>query len=153
MNFTYAILTNLFGPNDRFDEVNGHVIPSLVSKFHRAAREGGAVTVWGSGRARRDFLLSKDAAAALRLAGQLHSGPINVATGVTVPIKEIVECLSRVSGVTDVTWDTTKPDGQLDRSYDVSRLANLGFRNRFSLEEGLRTTYAWYSENFPNVRK
>ena len=153
MDFTYAILTNLFGPNDRFDEVNGHVVPSLISKFYRAAREGGPVTVWGSGLPRRDMLFSKDAAVAIHRAGQQYSGPINIATGVAVPIMDVVECLSRISGVSDVTWDTSKPDGQLERNYDVSRLSGLEFRCRFSLEEGLRRTYEWYAENFPNVRK
>jgi len=152
MNFTYVLLTNLYGLHDRFDEAHGHVIPSLISKFHRAAREGGKVTIWGTGRARRDFLFSSDAASAIRLVGQKASGPINVASGMTVPVSSVVDCLSRISGVSDVAWDDTKPDGQLDRSYDVTRLRELGFHPRVGLEEGLRLTYEWYSRSYPNVR-
>jgi GDP-L-fucose synthase len=152
VDFTYPIVTNLFGPHDKFDEAHGHVIPSLISKFHRAAQTGGQVSVWGSGKARRDFMFAADAADAIVLAGDKAQGPINIASGVTVPIAAVVTALSETSGVADVVWDPTKPDGQLDRSYDVSRLAALGFTNRYSLQDGLKLTYDWYAANYPNVR-
>lgn len=152
MDFAYPIVTNLFGPHDRFDEAHGHVIPSLVSKFHRAARTGAEAAVWGTGRAKRDFMYGSDAAAAIVLAGVKHSGPINIASGNTVPIAEVVGYLSAVSGVSRVVWDKTKPDGQLDRSYDISLLKGLGFQPQVSLEQGVEATYRWYASSYPNVR-
>lgn len=152
MDYLYAIVTNLFGPHDKFDETHGHVIPSLVSKFHRAARTGEAPAIWGTGRARRDFLFSHDAAAAIILAGQSASGLINIASGTTVPIASVVEALRQVARIPEVHWDSTKPDGQLDRSYDTSLLQALGYKPRYTLEEALRITYEWYAENYPNVR-
>ncbi|MBC8131297.1 MAG: NAD-dependent epimerase/dehydratase family protein [Rhizobiaceae bacterium] len=152
MDYAYAIMTNLYGPNDRFDIENGHVIPSLVAKFHAASREKTAVNVWGTGVARRDFLHADDAARALLTIGKAHSGLFNIASGTTVPIGRVVEILSEVSGVADVEWDRTKPDGQLDRSYDVTRIAQLGFEVHHTLETGLAETYEWYASRYPDVR-
>lgn len=153
MRFAYPILTNIYGPHDRFDVVHGHVVPSLVAKFHAAAQSGGEVTVWGTGRAERDFIYADDAAAALIKIKNEFEGPINVATGNVVPIRSIVEILAEISGVERVSWDTSKPDGQLERSYDVTHLRNLGFAPRQSIASGLRKTYDWYAHNYPDVRR
>lgn len=153
MSFAYPIMTNIYGPHDRFDAVHGHVIPSLVAKFHAAAKTGTHVDVWGTGRAERDFIFAADAAEALLRVGDAGEGPINVATGSVVPIRRVVEILSEHSGVTDVRWDATKPDGQLERSYDVSKLSALGFAASTTIEDGLRQTYDWYLENFATVRR
>jgi GDP-L-fucose synthase len=150
--YAYPIMTNIYGPHDRFDAVHGHVVPSLVAKFHAAATSGRPVEVWGTGRAERDFLFASDAADALLMIADRHEGPINVATGSTVPIRAVVEILSRHTGVTDVRWDETKPDGQLERSYDVSKLNALGFSPAMSIADGLRDTYDWYASAYPNVR-
>jgi GDP-L-fucose synthase len=147
LDFLYPIVTNLFGPHDRFDEQHGHVVPSLISKFHRASVEGSEVQVWGAGIAKRDFMFARDAASAIVLASRTTSGPINIATGATVPIRDVVELLSKIAAVPDVKWDASKPDGQLDRSYDVRRLVELGFQPKFTLEEALRITYDWYQKH------
>ncbi|MCF2903376.1 NAD-dependent epimerase/dehydratase family protein [Octadecabacter sp. CECT 8868] len=152
MSYAYAILTNLYGPGDRFDVENGHVIPSLVCKFLAAKNEGSAVPVWGRGRARRDFLYVEDAAAALVHMVDNGEGRINVATGNTLPIARVVEILSEVSGVTGINWEHDKPEGQLDRSYDVSRLRDIGFTHSWSLRDGLKATYDWYQENHAKAR-
>lgn len=153
MGFAYAILTNLYGPEDRFDTEYGHVIPSLVAKFHAAVQNGSPINVWGTGVAKRDFLYADDAAEALLAIAKTETGAFNIATGHTVPVRRVVEILMELSGVTNVSWDATKPDGQLDRSYDVSKLAKLGFRPKNSLESGLAETYKWYSERYPDVRR
>ena len=150
--FAYPIMTNLYGPHDRYDPVHGHVVPSLIAKFHAAAMRGGHVDVWGTGRAERDFLFADDAARALTLVCQSGEGPINVATGKTVAVREIVNILVELTGVTDVRWDATKPDGQLERSYDVSKLLALGFDPAHKIVDGLHRTYDWYAAQFPNVR-
>lgn len=153
LDFMYPIVTNLFGPHDRYDEVHGHVVPSLISKFYNATKTGAPVQVWGTGAAQRDFMFASDAAAAIVLANRTKSGQVNIATGETVPIRALVEALSEIAGITNVTWDPSKPDGQLDRTYDVSHLRELGFRPRLSLKEALRLTYDWYVANYPNVRR
>lgn len=154
LDYAYGVSTNLFGPHDRFDEQHGHVLPSLVSKFHRAARDGGAVTVWGSGVPRRDFLYSRDAARALRLIGEGFTGPINLATGTSISIKETAELIRAIADpAIEINWDRSKPDGQRLRDYDVSKLRALGFVPAFSLEAALAETYRWYADNAAQARR
>ena len=153
LRFEYPIMTNIYGPHDRFDPVHGHVVPSLVAKFFEAKQSGGAVDVWGTGRAERDFLYADDAAEALIKIGATFEGPINVATGRTVPIRRVVEILSADSGVENVRWDSTKPDGQLERSYNVEKLDSLGFVPRVTLQEGLDRTFQWFATHYPDVRR
>lgn len=154
LDFAYGISTNLFGPHDRFDEKFGHVIPSLVSKFHKGKILGEKVTIWGTGKAERDFLFGADAALALRLIGEQYQGPINLATGNSVSIRETVSTLQKISKYGgEIEWDASKPDGQKLREYDTSRLRSLGFEPRHSFEEALSITYKWYVENYSRARK
>ena len=154
LDYAFCISTNLYGPHDRFDEHHGHVLPSLISKFYRAAKFGGAVTVWGSGSPRRDFLYCKDAASALRLIGEDYTGAINMATGTNVSIREIAELIGLIAGSEiEIRWDASKPDGQRLRDYDCSKLRALGFLPKYDLEAGLEETYRWYAENFEKARR
>lgn len=154
LDFAYLISTNLFGPNDKFDEAHGHVIPSLISKFHRAVVDNGTVSVWGTGTPQRDFLYVKDAARAMSLVGDAFSGPINLATGTGTSIKEAVELIAAVSGYKgEVKWDRTKPDGQKLRAYDVSKLHALDFRPRYSLHDAVAETFSWFDENYLIIRR
>lgn len=153
IEFAFCISTNLYGPHDRFDEKWGHVIPSLISKFYHAKKNNEDVTVWGSGSACRDFLFSEDAAHALRVIAEQYNGPINLATGQSHTIKETVEIIRDVSGFNkNIIWDTTKPNGQELRKYNVEKLNALGFTINNSLEQGLRKTYEWYCSNTSNIR-
>jgi GDP-L-fucose synthase len=153
MDYACAISTNLFGPNDRFDELNGHVVPSLISKFHRAVRSEGTVVAWGSGTPTRDFLYSEDAAAALVILLARGHGAYNLASGTHVTIRTLVETIATVSGYDgDITWDPSKPDGQSSRSFNIERLTDLGWRPDTSLEEALRQTFDWYATNASTAR-
>lgn len=154
LDFAYCVSTNLFGPHDRFDEQSGHVLPSLISKFHRAVRDGSVVTVWGSGTPRRDFLYSKDAARAMRLIGEGFTGPINLATGTSISIQDTADLIRRIAGHTsEVRWDRSKPDGQRLRDYDVAKLRALGFMPAYTLEAALAETYHWYTDNAAQARR
>lgn len=154
LDYAYCVSTNLFGPHDRFDEQFGHVLPSLLSKFLRANRTGGGVTIWGSGTPQRDFLYSKDAALAMRMIGEGFTGPINLATGKAISIAETVQAVAEVSGFEGaVEWDRSKPDGQKLRAYDVGKLAALGFAPRYTLREALAETYAWLERNAATARR
>ena len=154
LEFAYCISTNLFGPHDRFDERHGHVIPSLISKFHRAVAAGERVTVWGSGAPLRDFLYVADAAHALRRIGEAGSGPINLASGHAVSIRAVAELIADIAGYRDeILWDRAKPDGQLRRGYDVFRLRALGIGPGRPLREALAETYAWFAAHAAAVRR
>lgn len=154
LEYAFAICTNLFGPNDRFDEVGGHVVPSLLSKFHRGVTEGGPVLVWGTGRATRDFLYSTDAARALMTLLEAGNGVYNVASGSHVSVRELVGDIIGVSGYTgEVEWDETKPDGQAARSYDITRLTSLGWLPLVDLNTALAETYAWYAHHVASARR
>lgn len=152
LRFAYPIMTNIYGPHDRFDAEHGHVIPSLIAKFHRAAMNGVAVDVWGTGSAERDFIYAADAADALIRIGRHMEGPVNVATGHVCSIREVVEVLSAHTGVVDIRWDATKPDGQLERSYNIDRLTSLDFKPQMTIKQGIGRTMDWYTDNYPNVR-
>ena len=147
LEWAYVVSCNLFGPRDKFDTEFGHVVPSLVAKFHRAKETGGMVTVWGDGSAQRDFLYVDDCAAAVLRIMEAGRGPVNIGSGTVYRIRDIVETLARVAGMEDrIEWDASKPNGQDYRAYDLSRLNALGFRPAHSLEEGLRATWEWYRD-------
>lgn len=154
LDYAYCVSSNLFGPHDKFDEQHGHVIPSLLSKFHRALRDGGAVTVWGSGTPMRDFLYVKDAARAVRMVGERFTGAINLASGHPMSIQTTVDLIRNVSRFAgELYWDRSKPDGQLLRDYDVSRLRSIGFEPAYDLRQGLQETFEWLVRNEATVRR
>jgi GDP-L-fucose synthase len=149
--FVAAMPTNLYGPGDNFDLEAGHVVPSLIRKFHEAKKRGGPVQLWGRGTARRDFLFVDDAVEALvllmdRYEGDDPHGFVNVGSGTEVSIGELAELVAKVVGYEgEVHWDASKPDGAPRRLLDCERIQALGWAPKYSLEEGLRATYAWYS--------
>jgi GDP-L-fucose synthase len=154
IEYAFAICTNLFGPDDRFNEATGHVVPSLLSKFYRGVTEGGPVTVWGTGTATRDLLYSADCACALMVLLQDGHGTYNVASGSNVSVQELVEEIIEVTGYSGlVEWDTTKPDGQAARAYDITRLASLGWAPQVDLRTALAETYDWYSRHASSARR
>jgi GDP-L-fucose synthase len=140
--------TNLYGPNDNFDLQSSHVLPALIRKFHEAKlAKSRAVTLWGTGSPRREFLHVDDLAdATIQLADSYSSGEVvNVGTGIDVTIRELAEIIQRVVGFEgELEFDTSKPDGTPRKLLDVSRLHALGFRAKISLEDGVRSTYDWY---------
>ena len=154
LDYAFCLATNMFGPFDKYDEQHGHVVPTLISKFHRAVGSGERIVVWGTGTPTRDFLYSKDVARFLRVIGASYTGSINLASGATVTIRELVEMLRRVSGYKGVIeWDQTKPNGQELRRYDISKLKALRLAPKFDLETALDETYRWYEENIESVRR
>jgi GDP-L-fucose synthase len=151
-NSIHLIPTNLYGPRDHFDEVHGHVIPSLIKRFVEAAESNAPeVTVWGTGRATREFIYVADAALGIAQAAEGYDEPepVNLGSGVETPIRELVERVAALAGFTGaIRWDATKPDGQPRRSLDVSRARErFGFIATTPLDEGLRRTVDWYREH------
>ena len=152
LDYAYAISTNLYGPHDRFNSDYGHVIPSLLSKFEAAKTNGSTVEIWGDGSPTRDFLYSSDAAKGLRLLMKSGSGRYNLASGTAYSIRILVETISKLYPGIPYRWDTTKPLGQLKRSYDTSALERLGFSCDYTLQSGLEATVAWMRENLEGLR-
>ncbi len=148
-NSIYLLPTNLYGPGDNFDLETSHVIPALIRKCQEAKAQGeGHVTVWGTGRATREFLFVRDAARGVRLAAERYDSPdpINLGAGREITIRELVETIALLTGFEgDVRWDATKPDGQPRRMLDTSRAwEHFGWRAQTDFETGLRETIEWY---------
>jgi GDP-L-fucose synthase len=154
LDYAFCVSTNLFGPSDKFDENFGHVIPSLISKFYQAKKQGSPIVVWGTGSPQRDFLYSKDAATALLHIADVHTGAINLASGAPVTIRDAVEALQEISGFEgNVVWDTSKPNGQQMREYDMQLLRSIGIKPRYQFKDALRETYTWYAANIDRARR
>jgi GDP-L-fucose synthase len=148
MPYAFAFSSNLYGPHDRFNTETGHVIPSLVKKFHDAKQAGTSVTVWGDGSAQRDFIYIKDVSRALHTIMDSIDGLVNLASGRSERIRDIVEVLAAHTGMKErIVWDTSKPSGYILRTYDVSRLRAAGFTCQYTLEKALDETYDWYAEH------
>ncbi|MGZ3420124.1 MAG: GDP-L-fucose synthase family protein [Polyangiales bacterium] len=148
---------NLYGPFDNFDLSSSHVIPALIRKYREAqARGDGEVVAWGTGRPVRDFVYIDDAARAIVRGAEIYSGPdiINISSGVPTTIKDLVETIARLVGYQGrITWDSTKPDGQMLKGFDVTRMKEwLHYECPTPLEEGLRKTIAWFEENRASAR-
>ncbi|BAP54583.1 GDP-L-fucose synthase [Thioploca ingrica] len=140
--------TNLYGPGDNFHLTHSHVLPALIRKFHEAKLHGeSAVSVWGSGNPRREFLHVDDLAdAALFLMQHYDSEAIiNIGVGKDIRIRELAELVKEVVGYPGaIQFDTSKPDGTLQKLLEVSRLQALGWQARISLRAGIESTYQWY---------
>ncbi|MEO5580610.1 MAG: GDP-L-fucose synthase [Gemmatimonadaceae bacterium] len=143
--------TNLYGENDNFDLQGSHVLPALIRKFHEAreARESGQdarVRLWGHGTARREFLHVDDAAdAAITLMESGATGLFNVGSGGDLTIRELAGLVASIVGYDGpVEWDSSKPDGTPRKLLDSSKIRATGWEPRIPLDEGLRSTYAWY---------
>ena len=148
--------TNLYGPGDNFDLRNSHVLPALLRKFHDAKLEGRKeVTVWGTGKPRREFLHADDLASAAMYLMQHYDEEeiINVGTGEDVTIAELAGLVSQAVGFAGkIVFDTTKPDGTPRKLLDVTRLHALGWRHQIPLANGIQSTYDWYLQNIDSAR-
>jgi len=144
--------TNLYGPNDNFDINNGHVLPSLIAKFHGSLEksEHWVVKLWGDGSPKREFLHVDDLAEACVKCMEVYNEPepINVGTGEDVTIKELAETIVDVVGYKNYyEWDTDKPNGTPRKVLNVDKMKSLGWEPKIGLREGIESTYEWYKEN------
>jgi GDP-L-fucose synthase len=147
--YTSAMPTNLYGPNDNYDLANSHVLPALLRKAHEAKKRGEKeLVVWGSGQPMREFLYVDDLAdACVHLMEIDYDGPlVNVGTGTDVTIRELAETVMKTVGFDGrIVFDASKPDGTPRKLLDVSRLKGLGWTARTDLTTGVRLAY----ENAP----
>ena len=164
-DFRSVMPTNLYGPNDNFDLKSSHVLPALLRKFHTAVLDNtDHVSVWGSGKPRREFMHVDDMAAAClhlmalpkkeyRSRVEPACSHVNVGTGSDVSIRELAEMIAAITGFTGkIDFDTSMPDGTPRKLLDVGRLDSLGWRHEISLESGLRLTHEWMVRHWETIR-
>lgn len=167
--FLAVMPTNLYGPGDNFDLKNSHVLPALIRKMHEAKSTGQeSVMIWGTGSPRREFLHSDDLAdACVYLMGlpdetfdqalnpevsapATYSLPlVNIGYGEDITIKDLALLIKDIVGFEgSLTFDTSKPDGTMRKLLDVSRINNLGWKQKIDLRRGIEDAYRWYLENY-----
>ena len=156
VNYISAMPTNLYGPGDNFSPTNSHVLPALIRRIHEAkSTNAEAVTIWGTGTPRREFLFVDDLADALLFLLEQYDSPepINVGVGADITIRELAETIAKVVGWEgEFVFDPAKPDGTPRKLLDVSRLTTLGWKATTSLEVGIERTYEWFLANQSSVR-
>lgn len=147
-NFISLMPTNLYGPNDNFDLQSSHVLPALIRKFHEAKENNSPnITLWGTGNPMREFLHVDDLADASIYLMNNYDGTeiVNVGTGEDVTIKELAELIRDTVGFKgELAWDSEKPDGTPRKLLDVSKLHDLGWKHKITLQDGIKETYHWY---------
>ena len=156
-NFIAIMPCNLYGPNDNFHNEDSHVLPALIRRFHEAKENNEPyVEVWGTGKARREFMHVDDLADAAVFALQnidaehiyeLNISHLNVGTGEDISIADLAKQVASTVGYEgEIKHQLDKPDGTLRKLLDVSRLHSFGWKHKIDLENGLSDTYGWYSE-------
>lgn len=165
VDYRSVMPTNLYGPHDNFHPENSHVIPALLRRFHEAKlSKDKEVVAWGSGKPMREFLHVDDMASAsihvMELDKTIYDANtepmlshINVGTGVDCTIRELVETVAKVTGFEGrIVFDASKPDGAPRKLMNVDRLALLGWKYHYGLEEGLSDAYQWFLNNQDDFR-
>jgi GDP-L-fucose synthase len=144
-NYISVMPTNLYGIGDNYHPTNSHVLPALIRKFHEAKVNGEeAVTIWGTGSPKREFLYADDLAEACLFLMETYNGKelVNVGTGEDLTIAELANLVKNIIGFEgDLKFDTSKPDGTPRKLMDVNKLHNLGWKHHTSLEEGVLSAY------------
>ena len=143
---------NMYGEYDNFREKESHVVPALVRRYYEAKLAGKpSVMAWGTGRATRDFVYAGDVAALFPYFLEEYDStePVNLSSGSTTSIRELTETIRELTGFQgEIAWDASKPDGQLEKIFDVTRMHSLGLACPTSLRDGLRKTIDWFARNY-----
>ncbi len=156
-DFISVMPTNLYGPGDNFHPENSHVVAALISKFHNAVLSNKkTITLWGTGKPKREFLDVDDLADGLFFIMENYSdnNPINIGTGKEISIIDFANLIKNISGWNgDIIFDSSYPDGMPRKVMDITNLKNLGWTAPTKLESGIKKAYDWYVNNLSTVRK
>lgn len=157
VKYISVIPTNIYGPNDKFSLEQGHVIPTLIHKLYLAQKNNNDFVVWGSGKPLREFIYSKDVAKLTEWAINNYdeAEPIIFSPSEEISIIDLVDLLVKEFNFKGkVVFDSNKPDGQLRKPSDNSKLKTYLPDFKFTpIEEGLKETVEWFFENYDNIRK
>ena len=146
-NYISVMPTNLYGPGDNYDLETSHVLPALIRKFHEAKQNDTDVTLWGDGSPYREFLYSEDLAEACVYLMNNYDYPetgdfLNIGCGEDLSIRDLAGIIADIVGFTgNIHWDSSKPNGTPRKLLDVTKLNELGWRARISLDEGIQFAY------------
>ncbi len=155
-NFISAMPCNLYGPGDRFDAVQSHVIPALMMKFHAARiNRMPSITMWGTGTPLREFLHVDELAAALIIMMQDYQGesPVNIGSGQEISIRELAMMMANVTGYDgDIHFDPSKPDGTPRKVLESRKMRDMGWAPSIPLRQGLEETYRNYCIGQEQIR-
>jgi GDP-L-fucose synthase len=155
-NWISVMPTNLFGTFDNFSTTTSHVLPALIRKFHDArVNNDSTVTLWGTGKPRRELMEVDEFARALLLIVEKYDDveTINIGTGKDLSIKEISEIVREVVGFQgEVIWDESKPDGTPRKLLDITKLKNLGYQPHEDLKTGIIKTYEWFKQELVSAK-
>jgi GDP-L-fucose synthase len=157
LNYKSVIPTNIYGPNDNYDIVNGHVIPSLIHKCYLARENKTDFEIWGSGKPLREFIFSQDVAKLTEwvLENYEENEPIILSTSEEISIKDVTNIIIELMNFKGkVKWNDSKPDGQFRKPSDNSKIKNYLPDFKFTpLYEGLKTTIDYFEKNYNFIRK
>lgn len=157
INYVSVIPTNIFGPRDNFSLVHGHVIPMLIHKLYLAQRDNTDFVVWGSGRAKREFIFSKELGKMVDfvLNEYTEPSPIILSTSEEISIAEVVDILVQTFNFKGkVIFDTTKPEGQHRRPSDNSKIKSYMPDFQFTpFDVAIKETVEWFITNYDTARK
>jgi GDP-L-fucose synthase len=155
-NWISVMPTNLFGTFDNFSTTTSHVLPALIRKFHDAKiNNDSAVTLWGTGKPKRELMEVDEFARALMLVVEKYDDveTVNIGTGKDLSIKEISEIVKEVVGFQgEVIWDESKPDGTPRKLLDITKLKNLGYQPHEDLRNGITKTYEWFKQELVSAK-
>ena len=155
-NWISVMPTNLFGPFDNLSTTTSHVLPALIRKFHDAKTNNESrVTLWGSGKPKRELMEVDEFARALLLIVEKYDDAetINIGTGKDLSIKEISEIVKEVVGFQgEVVWDESKPDGTPRKLLDISKITKLGYQPHEDLKTGIAKTYEWFKQELVSAK-
>jgi GDP-L-fucose synthase len=157
LSYKSVIPTNIYGPKDNYDIINGHVIPSLIHKCYLARENKTNFEIWGSGNSLREFIFSKDVAKLTEwvLENYEEDEPIILSTSEETSIKDVVYIIADLMNFKgNVIWDTTKPDGQFRKPSDNTKIKKYLPNYIFtSIYDGLKETIEYFENNYNIVRK
>jgi GDP-L-fucose synthase len=152
LNATVIIPGNMYGEYDNFHPRDSHVVPAMIRRYYEAKLNNAPfVEMWGTGTPERDFVYAGDVARTIPFFIESfdESGPVNISSGNRSPIKELATTIAQVAGYQgEIRWDPSKPDGQMIKIFDTTKMSALGLSCPTLLREGLKRTAGWLAENY-----